>query len=130
MSNQQSSQTFFERTFYFLLAGIALIAWNAQGFIFKEDLFGVLGLSYLMNTVLAGVIYGTIYKLREQHADKLGFIFLLGSGLKFAAYFILLHPVFNADGDMSTREFAIFFIPYALTTALETTALVRALNRS
>ena len=94
------------------------------------DLTGVLGLSYLINTVLAGAIYTVIFRLKEKHSEKLGFIFLAGSGIKFAAFFVFLQPIFISDGEMSNIEFAIFFIPYGLTTALETTFLVRALNRS
>jgi len=37
--------------------------------------------------------------------------------------------VFNADGHLSSMEFASFFIPYSLITIMETAALVRQLNR-
>lgn len=121
---------FFERAFYWILIGVTIVGTIFQSVIMKEPIVGVLGGSYLMNSVLAGLIYGVIYRLRNKHSEKLGFIFLGGSGLKFAVFFLFLYPVFTADGEMSNREFAIFFVPYALTTTLETTALVKALNRS
>jgi hypothetical protein len=121
---------FFERAFYWILIGSSIVGVIFQSVIMTEPIMGVLGGSYLMNAILAGVIYGVIYKLRKKHSEKLGFIFLGGSGLKFAVFFLFLYPIFTADGEMSNREFAIFFIPYALTTALETTSLVKALNRA
>ena len=67
--------------------------------------------------------------LKNRHVEKLGFVFLSGSGLKFLLFFLLIYPVFNADGHLSSMEFASFFIPYGLITIMETAALVRQLNR-
>ncbi len=85
---------------------------------------------YLLNTLLASLIHFVILRLRDRHSDKLGFIFLIGSSLKFLFFFLFIYPVFNADGDLSSMEFATFFIPYSLTTAVETVVLVQQLNRS
>lgn len=111
-----------------ILFAAAAFCLVAQSMLFDQQVFGVLGGSYLMNVLLAALIYTVIIRLRKQHAEKLGFVFLIGSGLKFLCFFIFLNPVFKADGDLSNLEFATFFIPYALTTAIETIALVRELN--
>jgi hypothetical protein len=37
--------------------------------------------------------------------------------------------LYSADGTMSTIEFGMFFIPYSVTTAIETVVLVRTLNK-
>lgn len=111
-----------------ILFAAAAFCLVAQSMLFDQQVFGVLGGSYLMNVLLAALIYTVIIRLRKQHTEKLGFVFLIGSGLKFLCFFIFLNPVFKADGDLSNLEFATFFIPYALTTAIETIALVRELN--
>lgn len=111
-----------------ILFAAAAFCLVAQSMLFDQQVFGVLGGSYLMNVLLAALIYTVIIRLRKQHTEKLGFVFLIGSGLKFLCFFIFLNPVFKADGDLSNLEFATFFIPYALTTTIETIALVRELN--
>ena len=68
--------------------------------------------------------------LKKALVEKLGFVCLSGSGLKVLLFFLLIYPVFNADGDLSSMEFASFFIPYSLITVMETAALVRLLNRA
>lgn len=114
--------------FYVILCAAAAFCFAIQSTLFNQDVFGVLGGSYLMNVLLAALIYTVIIRLRRRHAEKLGFVFLIGSGLKFLCFFIFLNPIFKADGDLSNLEFATFFVPYALTTAIETIALVRELN--
>ena len=69
-------------------------------------------------------------QLAKVRGEKIGFVFLMGSGLKFLLFFLLLYPAFNADGELSSMEFASFFIPYTLTTVVENVVLVRQLSRS
>ena len=68
--------------------------------------------------------------LHALRLEKIGFVFLIGSGLKFLLFFLLLYPAFNADGELSSMEFASFFIPYTLTTVVENVVLVRQLSRT
>lgn len=86
-------------------------------------------LAYSVNVLLAIAIYLVMYVLRTKQAPNLGFIFLLGSGVKFLFFFLLFFPSYNSDGDMSRLEFAAFFTPYALCLIIETTFLARVLNR-
>lgn len=116
------------KTFFTTLVLITLVSYVVQKQMMNSTGFTVLETSYIINAAFAGIIYGALYKWRQKHQEKLGFIFMAGSGLKFLAFFIFLYPWFKEDGEMTRIEFITFFVPYAITTALETFFLVRALN--
>ena len=115
--------------FYLTLLLSALIGWAIQRGYTDPSLAGTLGMSYAANNLLALSIFTLLYALRSKHTEKLGFLFLAGSGLRFLVFFLLFYPVFKADGMMTRSEFAVFFLPYGLSTAIETGFLVRVLNR-
>jgi F0F1-type ATP synthase assembly protein I len=79
---------------------------------------------------LAIAIFLFLYKMRKKHKDQLGFLFIAGSALKFAVFFLVFHPDFMLDGDINKLEFASFFIPYLLCLIIETLSLVKWLNKS
>ena len=85
-------------------------------------------LSYILNAFLAIAIFGFLYRYRTQLKNYIGFLFLAGSLLKFAAFFILIYPSYKADGLTSKLEFTAFFVPYLICLFLETTSLVKWLN--
>lgn len=85
-------------------------------------------LSYMLNAVLAILIFGLLFKYKEKVKNNVGFLFLAGSFLKFIAFFILIYPSFKADGETSKLEFAAFFVPYLICLFVETTSLVSWLN--
>ena len=87
-------------------------------------------LSYGINFVLAISIFGIIFMLRNKYKTQLGFLFLIGSALKFAVFFIVFYPIFKADGLMSKPEFASFFVPYGLCLIIETYSLAKWLNKT
>lgn len=115
--------------FYFTLLISASGALLFQAHLSQLPFEGILGKSYLLNNLLAALVFTVLYRLRKKHIEKLGFIFLAGTGLKFLAFFVFIYPTFHADGELSRNEFVIFFVPYALSTAVETVFLVRILNR-
>ena len=86
--------------------------------------------SYVINLILAIVIFGFIYKLRDKLSNQVGFMFLAGSLVKFAVFFIVFYPIFKADDNISRLEFASFFIPYILCLVIETFSLVKWLNKT
>jgi len=86
-------------------------------------------LAYVINAVLAISIFGVLFKMKDKYKEQLGFMFLGGSALKFAVFFIVFYPVYKADGDISKLEFAAFFIPYILSLFLETFSLSKWLNK-
>ena len=76
--------------------------------------------SYVVNGVLAAVIFGLLYRFRERLRNQVGFLFMAGSLVKFVFFFIFFYPTYISDGDMSGQEFAAFFVPYAIALFLET----------
>ena len=85
--------------------------------------------AYVANLFLAGGIMVALMRMPERLQGSLGFLYLGGSLLKFLVFFLLFYPDYKADGDVSKLEFATFFMPYALCLAVETTVLVRMLNK-
>ena len=67
-------------------------------------------------------------KAQNKHVDKLGFVSLGGTLIKFVIFFVF-DPLFEEYGDTTRSEFAIFFITYVCATIIETVFLVRILNK-
>ena len=85
--------------------------------------------SYLINYILTIGIFITLLSLKEKFAESLGYIFFIGSFLKFIVFFLLINPSFKEDGDVSRLEFLSFFIPYGISLIFEVTFLVKTLNK-
>lgn len=77
-------------------------------------------LSYVINFLVASIIYIGLYIFRNKIKTQIGFLFLAGSFLKFIVFFILFYPSYKADGSMAASEFAAFFVPYAICLVVET----------
>ena len=90
---------------------------------------GKLILAYVINAVLAMGIFALLVKLKGKYSTQLGFLFLIGSALKFLVFFIVFYPSYKADGDIQKIEFAAFFIPYAACLIYETIQLSNWLNK-
>ena len=86
-------------------------------------------LSYIVNLVLIIVIFGILYLLKEKYKSQLGFLFLAGSFLKFAVFFILFYPFYKLDNTITELEFAAFFVPYVMGLILESVSLSKWLNK-
>jgi len=86
-------------------------------------------LSYTINTAIAVAIFALLFYLKEKYKSQLGFLFMAGSALKFAVFFIVFQPIYKQDGDVSTLEFLVFFVPYGLCLVFETFSLSKLLNR-
>ncbi len=86
--------------------------------------------SYLTNFVLVLITYAIIHYYKDKKSQSLGFIFLGGFFLKLLFFMLFFKPVYKFDSEISTLEFAAFFVPYAVCLAFETIVLVRLLNRS
>lgn len=93
-------------------------------FSWAEFLYG-----YGINFVMALIVYGGLLYLARKQSTYLGFLFLAGSGFKFAIYFLLIDPVFRADGQLSFTEFFLFFIPYLICLTIETLAVIKLLKK-
>lgn len=111
-----------------LLVAFSIHYWvlNQQGVhIHAEELT----LPYLVNYILAVSITVVLYAVRVKQAHNLGFIYMGSSGLKFIVFFLVFNPMYKADGDISTLEFGLFFIPYAISLIIETVFLIRVMNK-
>lgn len=86
-------------------------------------------LSYLINGVLATVIFVSLYMYRRKLKNYIGFLFMAGSFLKFILFFVLFYPSYKADGDIGKIEFAAFFVPYAICLLLETVFTAKMLQK-
>jgi len=84
--------------------------------------------AYIVNVLLAIIIYSTLYFLRKKYLDMLGFIFMFGSFLKFGVYFIFFYPIFKEDGVIIRQEATSFLVPYIASLIVETYYLVKLLN--
>tara|TARA_B100000809_G_C15074546_1_gene507299 strand:- start:185 stop:580 length:396 start_codon:yes stop_codon:yes gene_type:complete len=87
-------------------------------------------LAYIVNILLAITIYIGLYILRKKQESNLGFIFMIGSFLKFGLFFLIFYPGYKSDGEIQTIEFITFFIPYAVCLIIETFYLSRLLNNN
>ncbi|OIQ36508.1 MAG: hypothetical protein BM563_10645 [Bacteroidetes bacterium MedPE-SWsnd-G1] len=85
-------------------------------------------LAYSLNFCVAALIVGGLYIVREKQKDNLGNLFMMGSFLKFALFFIAFYPSYTCDEEMTKQEFFTFFIPYIISLILETLALIRLLE--
>ena len=119
--------------FTFRLVSVLVIAFAAHILVLNlldKPLFNNMIISsYVVNGALAIAIFGFLWKFRERFKNQIGFLFLAGSLLKFAAFFIIFQPSFKVDGDMSKYEFASFFIPYILSLIIETFSLIKWLSK-
>ena len=99
---------------------------NAKGLPQFDNL---IGLSYLVNSILAAIIFITLYIFRGKLKNQIGFLFMGGSFLKFIFFFLLFYPAYKMDGEMSRLEFAAFFIPYGISLVIETVFTAKMLKK-
>ncbi|MEZ4857307.1 MAG: hypothetical protein R2781_00680 [Flavobacteriaceae bacterium] len=105
--------------------GIHLLALDA----YQKPLFAhKIILSYWLNFVLAAIVLVWVQRYMKEGSAQAGFIFLLGSGLKFLIFFLVFYPSYKANGVMETIEFVTFFTPYAVSLGLEVFFLSKQLN--
>lgn len=113
--------------FFGLLAGFGIhlfVLNNMELELFENKII----LAYALNFIIAAIIVGGLYIVRLKQKDNLGLLFMFGSLLKFALFFIAFYPAYTSDGEMTRTEFFTFFIPYSISLILETLALVRLLE--
>jgi len=85
-------------------------------------------LAYILNYALALIVYLLLFSLRVKLKNQLGFLFMAGSFLKFAVFFLFFFSSYKADGNINGLEFSAFFIPYIICLIIETYSLVNLLK--
>jgi len=83
---------------------------------------------YIVNVLLAFVIFMGLYIVRDKFKNEIGFLFMGGSFLKFFIFFLVFLPIFKEDDSISKLEFASFFIPYTVCLVIETLGVTRLLK--
>ncbi|WP_157208647.1 hypothetical protein [Mariniflexile maritimum] len=86
-------------------------------------------LAYVINTILAIAIMCALFAFRKKFKDLLGFVFMMGSFVKFAFFFVVFYPTYHSDGIITRQEFLSFFVPYVICLIAETLTSIRLLNR-
>lgn len=121
-------------SFTFQLSLIFIVAFPIQAFLqhqFGLDYFQHLLIpSYLANFLLVVLSFTMLILLQKKYTNSLGFLFLGGSFVKFAVFFIFFSPHYKQDNEIETAEFLAFFLPYSLALTLETIRLVKILNKA
>jgi len=118
--------------FYLLVLLLTSFAIHAisQERLYRDLYANHLILSYCLQLILAVATYTLLLVLHKKHKDKLGFIYITGSILKFIIAYVLLRPIFNADGQISRPEFLSLFVPYILALAFNTWAMQSLLKEN
>ena len=108
-----------------LVFGVHVLALYAR----QLPMFGAqITLSYVLNFVLALVVFFMVYRASEKQSAQAGFVFVFGSALKFVVFLLVIKPLFKADGEISGLEIASFFVPYVLCLIFEVYTLSKRLN--
>jgi len=85
--------------------------------------------AYLVNFFLAIGIYYGLLLLKSKYNDQLGFLYMIGSFMKFIVFFLIFNPSYKLDGEMDSFEFAAFFIPYGISLLFETLGVIKFLKK-
>jgi len=85
-------------------------------------------LSYILNYVLAGLLFVIVQRSVTKKSTMTAFIFMAGSAFKFLIFFSVFYPVYQEDTIMQTTEFTAFFVPYAVCLIAEVSYLSKQLN--
>ena len=114
------------------LMGVFIPVFGLQGALFtaldKTDFWGPLAWSYATHALLTLGIGWGILRGHQKVPDLIGFLFMGGSLLKFAAYFLLFKPFVLAGLGDRGWSFFLFGIPYACALTLETIYVARLLG--
>ena len=103
----------------------------ASLFYFKKPLFeNQIVLAYIVNLLLAVLIFKALLFFKKRSNDYLGYIFMYGSLLKFTVFFIFFYPSYNKSVGNSKEEFLAFFTPYVVCLFIEIKSLIHLLNSS
>ncbi len=114
----------------FSLMGVAFgIHWLVLVFIGVEHSEALLFQTYPVNLLLAWSIVALITRFQKVVKNQIGFLFLAGSTLKIAVFFVLFRPQYLLDGQISALESTGFIIPYLMALFIETKSLVRFLSK-
>ncbi len=85
---------------------------------------------YFMNISVSILTGGSIIYLSQKKSELSGFVFMGGSFLKFALFFLLFYGEFSTIQDIRKVQFVSFYLPYAISLVVEVWYLIYHLNKS
>ncbi len=86
-------------------------------------------LAYIVNTIFAIAVFIFLFSFQRKFKNQLGFLFILGSMIKFGIFFLLFFSSYKEDGIISKVEFFAFAVPYVVTLVVEVFYLSKWLNK-
>jgi len=114
--------------FYLVLAVLLLLSFFIHK-TFLVDYEVVLFKSYLLNYIMAILVYTLLVLASKRFSTQLGFLYMAGSFLKFILFFIFLNPTYKTLDINPKSLFFMFFVPYSIALILETKLLANMLNK-
>lgn len=115
--------------FALLLLGLFIPTFLVHQY-FMPDYPTTLFKSYLVNYIMALLVYTILIISSKRFIAQLGFLYMAGSLLKFVLFFLFLNPIYKVL-DIDTKVvFLFFFVPYVIAIILETKLLSNILIAS
>ena len=114
----------------FLLMTVSFfLHWKALEILSRTVDLGHLLPFYVMNYITGVAIVSALIFLSKNKGEVLGFVFMAGSLLKFAVFFMVFYPELHENDASKKATFILFFIPYILSVITEVWYLIRFLNK-
>lgn len=119
-------------TLKFTLLFVAILGFSyvLQVYLFQPELAAkqlyLVKYSYLFNFTFTYVLMLNIFIFKKLLEDKLGFVFLGISMLKFVIFYF---AVKSKNIEINKSDFLLFFIPFVLCLAIEIFYISKILNR-
>jgi hypothetical protein len=114
----------------FLLMTVSFfLHWKALEILSRTVDLGHLLPFYVMNYIMGVAIVSALIFLSKNKGEILGFVFMAGSLVKFAVFFMVFYPELHENDASKKATFILFFIPYILSVITEVWYLIRFLNK-
>lgn len=115
--------------FTWVFIGVMIAAYFLQLYLLQleYDKFYLLS-AYIVNFLIAYALIFLILFYLQKLKNYIGFIFLGGSLVKFAVFFLFFYPYLTTNGEIKTISYALFFVPYLICLFFETYKLGKVLN--
>ena len=114
----------------FLLMTVSFfLHWKALEILSRTVDLGHLLPFYVMNYITGVAIVSALIFLSKNKGEVLGFVFMAGSLVKFAVFFMVFYPELHENDASKKATFILFFIPYILSVITEVWYLIRFLNK-
>ncbi|OFZ58095.1 MAG: hypothetical protein A3D92_02690 [Bacteroidetes bacterium RIFCSPHIGHO2_02_FULL_44_7] len=115
-----------------MLTLVLALAFVVQAWSYHYLHYGFYGkgilLNYCFNYTIALLFFGVLLIYKDRKPERLGYVFLIASLLKFLLFFLIIYPSLGDNHSVRSPQFFSFFIPYLVCVILEITSIIRLLN--